>query len=232
MKNKNCISGIYKITNIINNKCYIGSAVNIRNRWYMHKHALQNNLANRRLQGAWNKYGEECFKFEVICACKKEDLLIYEQKWIDFYDSAGRNGYNITPTAGSSIGVIRSEEYKKRMSLIKTGFKHSEQAKLKIGMASKGNTNTKGIKWTEEQCKHLSEIRKGHIGWTKGYHQSEESNRKRSESLKGRNRSEETKRKISETRLRKKIKHSMETRRKLSRITKKQWEMGQFKKIA
>jgi group I intron endonuclease len=52
------VRGIYQITNIVNNKFYIGSAVSVKNRWQRHIKALRNNEHyNSRLQNAWNKYG-------------------------------------------------------------------------------------------------------------------------------------------------------------------------------
>ena len=59
--------GIYKITNNINNKFYIGSSKNITKRFKEHKWRLKNNKhPNNKLQNSWNKYGEENFKFEVF----------------------------------------------------------------------------------------------------------------------------------------------------------------------
>ena len=60
-------SGIYKINNIITNKIYIGSAVDISNRWAVHKYQLRNKLhASKHLQNSWNLYGEDSFKFEIL----------------------------------------------------------------------------------------------------------------------------------------------------------------------
>ena len=60
-------SGIYQILNKLNNKIYVGSAVNLSNRWSTHKCKLkQNKHGSPILQNAWNKYGEDAFKFEVL----------------------------------------------------------------------------------------------------------------------------------------------------------------------
>lgn len=79
-------SGIYKITNSINNKFYIGSSKNIERRFYIHKSKLKNNdHANIILQRSYNKYGD-VFKYEIIEEnIKTEDLLIVEQKYLDKY---------------------------------------------------------------------------------------------------------------------------------------------------
>lgn len=63
-------SGIYSITNVLNKKIYIGSAVNIKKRWSDHRYCfLKNKHHNSHFQSAWNLYGESNFKFEVIEYC-------------------------------------------------------------------------------------------------------------------------------------------------------------------
>ena len=60
-------SGIYKIINLVNNKFYVGSAVNLRRRKARHFSELRNNRHNNRhLQAAWLKYGEKSFVFVVV----------------------------------------------------------------------------------------------------------------------------------------------------------------------
>ena len=85
---------IYKITNIQNNKCYIGQTKNYEKRWKEHKYLLNKNKhENIYLQYAWNKYGENNFIFEVI-----EFVNNYNEReryWISFYNSTDHNfGYN------------------------------------------------------------------------------------------------------------------------------------------
>lgn len=83
MKN---ISGIYKITNNVNGKFYIGSSQNISRRWYDHKRELRiQKHHNKYLQRAWNKYGEENFSFEIVEECKVEELSDREQLYIEKY---------------------------------------------------------------------------------------------------------------------------------------------------
>lgn len=60
-------SGIYKIINIVNNKFYVGSAVNLSRRKARHFSELRNNRHNNKhLQAAWLKYGEKSFVFVVV----------------------------------------------------------------------------------------------------------------------------------------------------------------------
>lgn len=78
------MTGIYRIRNLINNKCYYGSAKNIKRRWCKHKSQLKyNRHENIILQRAWNKYGDENFIFEIVEKCKEDELLIIEQKYLD-----------------------------------------------------------------------------------------------------------------------------------------------------
>lgn len=87
-------SGVYVIENLIDGKYYIGSSKNIRVRKMQHFSDLKNNRhTNRHLQGAFNKYGEENFKFEILEYCGVERRLPREQKWIDLFND--ENCYNM-----------------------------------------------------------------------------------------------------------------------------------------
>lgn len=87
---------IYKITNTINNKCYIGQTVNYEKRFRTHKSQLRNNNhENPHLQNSWNIYGEENFIFEVIDYGENYNEL--EKKYIRYFKSNNREfGFNIT----------------------------------------------------------------------------------------------------------------------------------------
>lgn len=99
---KEIICGIYKITNIITNKVYIGSSKNIYSRWNKHIYDLKNNKHHStHLQRSWNYYGNENFKFEIIEECTSDKLIEREQFYIDFYNSSDPNcGYNVSRLAG------------------------------------------------------------------------------------------------------------------------------------
>ena len=59
--------GVYQIRNVVNGKFYVGSSKDIKNRHAAHRKLLRGNRHHcPHLQAAWNKYGEDCFKFEVI----------------------------------------------------------------------------------------------------------------------------------------------------------------------
>lgn len=100
-------TGIYKITNIKNNKFYIGSTSDsFLKRWNHHINALRRGThKNSHLQRAFNKYGEESFKFEIIETCSKDLCLIREQIYLDQCNSL--NSYNINPLA---TALCKTEE--------------------------------------------------------------------------------------------------------------------------
>lgn len=94
------ICGIYKITNTVNGKVYIGQSIHIKQRWKGHKKdAFWEKGANYDypLYKAMRKYGYENFEFEVLEECPKEDLNNREQFYIQQYQSSKRKyGYNQT----------------------------------------------------------------------------------------------------------------------------------------
>lgn len=93
------ICGIYKITNLINGKVYIGQSQDIYRRWKEHKYA-RNKRDCSALYGAFNKYGFENFSFEIIECCPLELLNEREIYYISLYhsyiDDKKSNGYNMT----------------------------------------------------------------------------------------------------------------------------------------
>jgi len=111
-------SGVYQIINTTNNKIYVGSSINLKQRFNDHKKLLRHNKhPNNHLQSSWNKYGENNFKFKIIEFVVNENLLIKEQFYIDLFSSYDRKiGYNLSKIAGSTIGYRFSEESKVKMS--------------------------------------------------------------------------------------------------------------------
>lgn len=83
--------GIYKITNLINGKSYIGQSVHIKRRWAEHCQPSAHSLIGKAIQ----KYGKENFSFQVVEECPIELLDEKEEYYIDFYNSITPYGYNI-----------------------------------------------------------------------------------------------------------------------------------------
>lgn len=152
-------SGIYAITNTLNGHVYIGSAVNISQRWGQHtRHLNKNSHHSDYLQRAWDKYGADCFEFSVLEYCEAEWLLRWEQTFIDNEHPE----YNVSPTAGSSLGVKHTDAAKHNMSLAGKG-KHtpSIEARALMSAVLKGNTRCLGNTLTDEHKHNLSVAGKG-----------------------------------------------------------------------
>lgn len=199
------ICGIYKILNRINGKYYIGGSVNIILRWSRHKNDLNKNKhPNTKLQNAWNKYGEENFKFEVLeLIDDKQKLKDIEQNWLNVSNCCKDEiGYNLS---NNSTGYSLNNNYR-------IGKLHTEETKIKMSQARKG----KAIKYTpriytETHKKNISEGQKGKIV-------TQETKDKISKGNKGKIRNDEYRAKMSK--IKKGIKFTEEHKRKLSEAHK------------
>lgn len=111
--------GIYKITNKINNKCYIGQSIAIEERWKREKsRAFQPSQDGyySSLGKAFRKYGIDNFTFEIIEECEMKQLDELEQKYIELYDSYF-SGYNETLGGQKSGGFGTSLKISKEQLL-------------------------------------------------------------------------------------------------------------------
>ena len=111
----NC--GIYKIENLKNNKIYIGSSVNLKNREYQHFWLLKKNIHyNNYLQNSYNKYGKNNFSFDIIEVCLFDELIEKENFYIKKYDSNNSIfGYNLS-TVNEFRRNTYNEEVKTKLS--------------------------------------------------------------------------------------------------------------------
>lgn len=92
------VTGIYKITNTLNGKIYIGQSIDIPKRIYEHKYKAfckEDRSYKSAIHNAFRKYGLDNFKFEILEETKIEELDEKEIYYIEKYNSLYPNGYNI-----------------------------------------------------------------------------------------------------------------------------------------
>lgn len=102
-------SGVYIIRNKINGFCYIGSSIDIVQRWWHHKITLrQGKNRSVKLQKDFNELGEDSLEFEILEEVSKDrDLLISrEQYWLDNFNPE----YNSSPSAKFSHAFSHSKK--------------------------------------------------------------------------------------------------------------------------
>lgn len=111
------LCGIYKISNILDDRKYIGSAKSIHRRWTEHKSTLIGNYHdNAKIQNWVNKYSINYLIFEVMETCVEEELLVREQHYLDTIIDWKRD-WNICKVAGNTLGVKCSERVKDLFSI-------------------------------------------------------------------------------------------------------------------
>ena len=96
-------SGVYKITNLITNKNYIGVSIHIEQRWKEH----QKGKGSKSLFQDFLEYGTRNFSFEIIEECGQELFNDREPYWIEYYN-AYKEGYNENP--GGLLGNLQAIE--------------------------------------------------------------------------------------------------------------------------
>lgn len=126
-ESKNKISGIYKITNKINGKCYIGQSNDIKRRWKEHR-SKYSWKTNHVIYRAFKKYGFENFTFEIVEECEIELLSEKEIYYISKFNTYN-DGYNETAGGEGISGFNHSEETKRKLSEKLSGEKHPNYGK-------------------------------------------------------------------------------------------------------
>lgn len=147
--------GIYLIVNLITNKFYVGSAIDIEARWRTHNYDLNKNQHHSpRLQNAYNKYGADNFSCVVLEETSENTRIEREQFWID-YTKCCDTGYNACKIAGATTGYKHTKENKELMRKLKLG------GKLSLNHLRKIKEATVGLKRSQETKDRISKARKG-----------------------------------------------------------------------
>lgn len=214
---------IYRIRNVVNQKFYVGSTVNSKERFRTHRNKLRNKKHHTpHLQAAWSKYGEECFVFEIIEEISSvEELQDAEDRWLEqhvgqpyCYNAGLRSGApwrgapkeahpmfgkpraddttkaiseavkrryedpTYTPRAGKRhIEETKAAISAKVQAAVAAGrsgkFIPSEETRLRMSQALKGNQNAKGHVRSEEHRRKLAEASRGNQHWLGKQHTDE-----------------------------------------------------------
>lgn len=182
---------IYKTTNLVNGKIYIGQHKSI-------KFTKEYIGSGKYLSYAIAKYGRDNFDVELLESAEtKSELNFLERKWISKFNSTNREvGYNLTQggDGGDTFSLLPDEDKLKainRRSSSLQGRVVSEETRQKISKKGKGRV------LSEETRKKISQKRKGQTSWLKGKHLSEEQKRHLSIKCSGWHHSDEAKQKIS-----------------------------------
>ena len=131
-------SGIYGFICKTNNKIYIGSSINLSDRFRQH---IKGSRSNVLLQNAINKYNLQDFIFVIFEYCEQENLISREQ----FYFDTLKPEYNILEVAGSLLGFKHSADTLQKLSEINKGKTHSADTKALMSEAKIGEKNPRGM---------------------------------------------------------------------------------------
>ena len=190
---KQPIIGVYKISNVLSDRYYIGYSKNINKRFCVHRCKLKNSCHdNIFLQRAYNLDGEDKFIYEIIHRCNTEkeakeielqyltDLSIRDKLYNLNYNNSGGDlltnhpdkesiREKIIKSCAETMSKMNSEERKQKYA--KNGERngmygktHTEEARKIFSEVHKGNSYCKGKKASEETRQKFSEIAKNRIG--------------------------------------------------------------------
>jgi len=164
--------GVYKITNLLTNKSYIGVSIHIEQRWKEHL----NGRGSKQLYKDFFNYGVNNFSFEILEECKEEELYDKEPYWIKYYNSY-LDGYNQNPGGdGNNLQAISVTKKKiycydldgnfiKEYDSLSDAERDTKIDNSNISRAAKTNGRTKEFIWSYEyQDKKEPYKRKCHTG--------------------------------------------------------------------
>jgi len=175
-----CYGIIYKATNKVNGKMYIGQTVKFLDKRIIEHicHAL-NKKDNMYFHKAIRKYGKKNFKWEIIIKCNSREALDKaEIGMIEKYNTFG-NGYNLNVGGEGNGGFEHTEKTRQKMSKAKRGENHpnygkhrTEETKRKISHANEGKTRSEKVR------KRKSESMKGEKNHNYGKPRTKETKKK------------------------------------------------------
>ena len=194
---------LYRITNVVNQKVYIGQAADYEHRWADHRRAVRLNKPTQTIHHAIIKYGIDNFIFEVIATCQTiDDANELETELVAQYDSFVSHGKGYNATYGG-MNAPKSEAWHQAMRDWRTSLSPEEKMALNQKHSEATSKWLKelghpclGLKWTDEQKAKLSVSLKAR---DKEAMYTPEVRQKMSESHLGILDSEETKQKKSES---------------------------------
>jgi group I intron endonuclease len=165
------ICGIYKIQSKTHpERCYIGSAVNIHNRWIQHKNDFKKREhSSVQFQRHYDKYGLSDFELSVIRECDKKELIpikgvIWVEQyfiWAYQYQETRKPYFNASYWAGSSMGCHWSEEAKAKMSRDRKGKKKPPSHGANVSKALKGKPKNLPQEVVTANIERLAKVNKG-----------------------------------------------------------------------
>lgn len=120
-------SGIYAIRCVPTGRLYVGSSIDIKDRWRWHRRDLKaGRHQNAKLQNAWRKHGAEAFVFEILELVPIDDLIAREQHFIDSLGAhCKQGGFNLRLKAESNLGLLKSPATRRKISETKKA-QHTE----------------------------------------------------------------------------------------------------------
>ena len=158
------MSFIYKITNKINGKMYIGEtnrAINVR--WRQHKSRAKDSQYTEYLYQAMRKYGIENFTIECLEQCCPEERFHKETDYIILYDTLAPNGYNLVLSQDGPTPLVIQQAldlWKEGFSIVTIGAKlHTDPKTISGYLKSNGVTDEEVLeRRTKNAGKHSRKI--------------------------------------------------------------------------
>ena len=147
------LSGVYQISNTIDNRIYIGGSKDLRTRFRTHKNKLKHNRNVHKLQDFYNTYGRNSLVYRVLEYCKPSIIKEREQYYLD-NNTCEFNSY-LSSTSGKGYTYIMNDEWKDKLSKALMGKKVSDATKERLRQMNVGKKHSDSTK---------AKMSKAHIG--------------------------------------------------------------------